>query len=63
MEENNAVYICITGVKCFGPSAKAAEIEASKAFAKDFMIRYGIPTGRGKHFTSIEQAHHFIQRY
>ncbi|MFP4208611.1 MAG: phosphoribosylamine--glycine ligase [Wenzhouxiangella sp.] len=32
------------GLKCFGPSAKAAQLESSKAFAKDFMNRHGIPT-------------------
>ena len=32
------------GLKIFGPSKKAAELEWSKAFAKDFMARYGIPT-------------------
>ncbi len=32
------------GLQCFGPSAAAAELEASKAFAKSFMARHGIPT-------------------
>jgi len=32
------------GLKCFGPSAKAARLESSKAFAKDFMSRHEIPT-------------------
>ncbi|WP_376694441.1 phosphoribosylamine--glycine ligase [Wenzhouxiangella sp. EGI_FJ10409] len=32
------------GLKCFGPSADAARLESSKAFAKDFMSRHGIPT-------------------
>ena len=34
------------GVPCFGPSAKAARIEASKVFAKNLMKKYGIPTAR-----------------
>ncbi len=32
------------GLKCFGPNAAAARLESSKAFAKDFMARHGIPT-------------------
>ncbi|MDO4568082.1 MAG: phosphoribosylamine--glycine ligase [Clostridia bacterium] len=32
------------GIRCFGPSAAAAKIESSKAYAKDLMRRYGIPT-------------------
>ena len=34
------------GVPCFGPSAKAARIEASKVFSKNLMKKYGIPTAR-----------------
>ena len=30
------------GIKCFGPSAKAAEIEGSKAFSKDLMAKYAV---------------------
>ena len=32
------------GLSCFGPSAKASQLEGSKAFAKDFLSRHGIPT-------------------
>jgi len=34
------------GLRCFGPSATAARLESSKAFAKDFMARHAIPTAR-----------------
>jgi phosphoribosylamine--glycine ligase len=44
------------GVKVFGPSRAAAQIEASKAFAKDFMSRHGIPTARYVTFTDFYQA-------
>ncbi len=40
----------------FGPSKKAAEIEASKVFAKEFMERHRIPTGRFKVVDSFDQA-------
>ncbi|HXZ34882.1 MAG TPA: phosphoribosylamine--glycine ligase [Thermodesulfobacteriota bacterium] len=39
------------GMRIFGPSQKAAEIEGSKAFAKDLMKKYGIPTGDSQTFT------------
>ncbi|ELU12633.1 hypothetical protein CAPTEDRAFT_90257 [Capitella teleta] len=53
-------HLNAAGVPCFGPSAKAAEIESSKAFAKDFMEKYGIATARGKHFSSLDEAQNFI---
>jgi phosphoribosylamine--glycine ligase len=34
------------GLRCYGPTAAAARLEGSKAFAKDFMHRHGIPTAR-----------------
>lgn len=39
------------GLACFGPSRAASQLEASKAFAKAFMIRHGIPTPRSAIFT------------
>lgn len=40
----------------FGPSAAAARIEASKAFAKDVMTRAGVPTARSRTFTDLAPA-------
>lgn len=44
------------GLKIFGPNKEAAEIEGSKAFAKNFMDKYHIPTARFKVFTSHLEA-------
>jgi phosphoribosylamine---glycine ligase len=49
------------GIPVFGPSRAAAELEWSKAFAKDFMRRHGIPTAPYGVFTEIEAAVDFIR--
>lgn len=49
------------GVPCFGPSAKAAQLEASKSFSKAFMERHGIPTARYGSFTDPEKACNYIR--
>ena len=36
------------GLACFGPGARAARLEGSKAFAKDFLQRHGIPTAAAR---------------
>ena len=50
------------GLPCFGPSAAAARLEGSKAFAKDFMARHGIPTAAWGSFTEVQPAIDFIHR-
>ncbi len=45
------------GLRIFGPSKAAAELESSKAFAKDFMARYKIPTAAYATFTDPAAAH------
>ncbi len=44
------------GIKAFGPTAAAAQIESSKVFAKAFMQRAGIPSARYADFQNYEQA-------
>jgi phosphoribosylamine--glycine ligase len=51
------------GLPCFGPSAAAAQLEGSKAFAKDFMARHGIPTAAYGNFTDIDEAVAFIREH
>ena len=48
------------GLKCFGPTAGAAQLEGSKAFTKDFLAKYDIPTGGYQVFTDAEQACDYI---
>ena len=50
------------GLKCFGPSAKAAQLEGSKSFCKDFMIRHRIPTAAYQSFTDKDQAIAYIRQ-
>ena len=48
------------GLRIFGPSQAAAQLESSKAFAKDFMQRHGIPTAAYKTFSEARDAHAYI---
>ncbi len=48
------------GLAIFGPTAAAARLEGSKAFAKDFMARHGIPTAAYGVFTEVEPALAFL---
>jgi phosphoribosylamine--glycine ligase len=49
------------GLKCFGPSRQAAQLEGSKAFCKDFLARHRIPTAAYRTFTDPEQAIAYIR--
>ena len=49
------------GIPCFGPDAKAAIIEGSKAFSKDLMKKYGIPTATYEIFTDIDKALDYVK--
>ena len=48
------------GIPCFGPDAKAAVIESSKAFSKDLMKKYGIPTAAYATFTDARSAEEYL---
>jgi len=49
------------GIRCFGPARAAAQIEASKVFAKDFMARHNIPTARYATFSKLADAVQYIE--
>ena len=49
------------GLKCFGPTAKAAQLEGSKTYCKDFMARHNIPTAEYKTFTENQPAIEYIK--
>src|SRR5690606_12611677 len=51
------------GLCIFGPSKAAAQIEGSKAFAKELMKKYNIPTAGYETFTDIAPAIAFIQQH
>ena len=48
------------GLKIFGPTAEAAQLESSKDFAKAFMQRHGIPTAKYQSFSEAAPAHAYI---
>lgn len=50
------------GMKIFGPTKAAAQLESSKAFSKDFMARHGIPTAQYATFSDPVQAHAYIDK-
>ena len=49
------------GLRCFGPSKNAAQLEGSKAFTKDFLQRHNIPTASYGNFTDVDQAIAYIK--
>ena len=48
------------GIPCFGPNASAAIIEGSKAFSKELMKKYGIPTAKYEIFTELDAALRYL---
>jgi len=49
------------GLRIFGPTAKAAQLEGSKAFAKDFLARHGIPTAHYAVHTDVDDALAYVR--
>ena len=50
------------GLRIFGPTKAAAQLESSKAYAKDFMRRHGIPTAAYETFSDAQAAHAYVDR-
>jgi len=50
------------GLRCFGPTKDAAQLEGSKAFTKDFLTRHHIPTAAYGNFTDIDSAVAYIRQ-
>jgi phosphoribosylamine--glycine ligase len=51
------------GLRCFGPRKIAAQLEGSKAFAKDFLIRHNIPTARYAVFHDLAPALAYVRKH
>ena len=51
------------GLRIFGPRAIAAQLEGSKAFAKDFLLRHNIPTSRYAVFTDLNRALAYVREH
>ena len=50
-------------LRIFGPNQKCSQLEGSKAFCKDFMVRHEIPTAKYKEYTDLEKAINEIDRF
>jgi len=50
------------GLRIFGPTRAAAQLESSKDFAKRFMVRHGIPTAKYQTFAVAAEAHAYVER-
>jgi phosphoribosylamine--glycine ligase len=50
-----------SGLRCFGPRKVAAQLEGSKAFAKEFLVRHNIPTARYAAFTELAPALAYVR--
>lgn len=49
------------GILCYGPTAAAAQLEASKAFSKEFMVRHGIRTAAARTFSEYGAARAYVE--
>lgn len=55
-------YFEAEGLRIFGPTKTAAQIEGSKAFAKEIMDKYNIPTAAYETFTEVDKAKEYIEK-
>jgi len=55
-------YFRANGLKIFGPTKAAAQLESSKDFAKAFMKRHGVPTADYETFTDADAAHAYVEK-
>lgn len=55
-------YFETQGLLCFGPTKGAAQLEGSKAFTKDFLAKYAIPTAAYGNFTDVDEAVAYIKK-
>jgi len=55
-------YFTAQGLRCFGPSQGAAQLEGSKAFTKDFLARHHIPSASYQNFTDADQAIAYVKQ-
>ena len=51
------------GIPCFGPSREAAQLEGSKAFAKEVMALAGVPTAMAHVCTSVDEVTHALDQF
>ncbi|MBI5453851.1 MAG: phosphoribosylamine--glycine ligase, partial [Deltaproteobacteria bacterium] len=51
------------GLKVFGPSKAASELEGSKVFSKELMIKHGIPTAHHKKFDNVDFARAYVETH
>jgi phosphoribosylamine--glycine ligase len=57
----DAMKVECPNVLCFGPTKAAAELEASKAFTKDFLHEHNIPTAKYRTFTNAHEALKYVE--
>ena len=57
-----ADFLQSKGIKTFGPSQAAAQLEGSKTFSKDFFIKYGIPTAQYASFNDYDPATSYLDK-
>lgn len=62
LSEGIVDYLAQEGITAIGPSKAASRIESSKAFAKDLMQRYNVPTAKYQVFSDYEQALAYISK-